>query len=493
MGSHLAAGMGEAPTSNSSAGQARGQQLKNALQGWLLERAESAADVIRHSFVARVCDFGSSFVTPSADVASGKRMVGHSACGSTKYSSPQVRRLMCLRMDSKNSEMVWPKASWDALRSEGYDPFLGDVWSLGVLLYVCSCGSRPWRYACVFDADWRGFVAHTQPHVLSDSVCAPGSSVWHDTSPSSWKWPSRMSPALKHLLRGCLAVRESERLSMHQVLQHPWFENPRWRPAEDAQAVLAPSPVHREATTAAAGVALLPTIAAAAGASVVATPQAGSTSSFVPLASSPLRVSALPPTHTSLPSGASSGSRLSSAHSSASPASHRSVRSAAGDNRTPTTDALSMESPAVGSLRIPRVQSDSDQSLNSGSPMHSTNGYSYGGVYSGSSLPSGGDRSLNTSSGQQSAHSFRSFLGTEPSPTAVVNEQPQAAALHPRVALGASAAAQAASGSLSAGSASRGQGIAVRTTTGSLQSRTQSSHALSGETPAGGSPHTGTG
>jgi len=483
----------------------RGHELKNALHGWISERDETAADVIRSSFVARVCDFGSSFVTPSADVASGKHMVGHSACGSTKYSSPQVRRLMCLRMDSKNAEATWSKASWSGLRSEGYDPFLGDVWSLGVLLYVGTVGSRPWRYACVFDSDWRGFVAHTQPHVLSDSVCAPGSVLWRESSPA-WKWPSRMSPALRHLLQGCLAVRQEERFSMQQVVDHPWFENPLWKPSAAVVSVVASaggrsvtsdgsdSRTFVTSSTAGGFVAaksLLPAIGlstGAAGASVVTTQQAGVALTHAALSTgSPLRVSTLPPPHASLPSGASSGSRFSSAHSTASPASHRSLRSAAGDNRSPTTDAFGGESPAVSSLRMAHSPAADANPHATGSTVHSMR------LHGSLQLrpDSSGERSAAGSSARPSSLSFQSSAGGEPSPTSATQSGALSSGhMHSRILLLGSAAQNAAaaavSGSLSAGGASRG--IAARTAAGSLQSRTQSSHVLKRTTPGGGSP-----
>ena len=46
----------------------------------------------------------------------------------------------------------------------------------------------------------------------------------------AWKGPAAVSPALVHLLGGCLRVRASERWSMREVRDHAWFLNPKWDP-----------------------------------------------------------------------------------------------------------------------------------------------------------------------------------------------------------------------------------------------------------------------
>jgi len=155
---------------------------------------------------------------------------------------------------------------------------------------VCS-GILPWRCPSAESGTFQGFIAVTQPHTMQDFVLAPLSPLWgvsqedatahaegscslhgrisvpgtpslHSgasslvsgsggpsgtdfsarstswrsySSPSAehiltWTWPRGFSPALIHLLRGCLAVRPQERFSMQQVKSHPWFENPRWVP-----------------------------------------------------------------------------------------------------------------------------------------------------------------------------------------------------------------------------------------------------------------------
>ncbi len=192
------------------------------------------------------------------------------------------------------TEQLWhdSKALSKAL-AHGYDPFKADVWSFGCTLFSVCSGVLPWRCPSAESSTFQGFIANTQPHVMGDFVMAPDSTLWllsqaealahHEPSfmsegrsvapgtPShisglssqaslrsgaggssadsaarsaswrshtsasashilAWTWPRGFSPALIHLLRGCLAVRPSERFTMEQVKAHPWFENPRWVP-----------------------------------------------------------------------------------------------------------------------------------------------------------------------------------------------------------------------------------------------------------------------
>ena len=95
------------------------------------------------------------------------------------------------------------------LRSQGYDATAADVWSFGVTLHALVGGRLPWGQATVQDATFRAFVAATQPHAVSDAALAPDSPLWGAPAlPTPWAWPRAFSPALVHLLSGCLAVRK---------------------------------------------------------------------------------------------------------------------------------------------------------------------------------------------------------------------------------------------------------------------------------------------
>ena len=66
------------------------------------------------------------------------------------------------------------------------------VWSLGVLLYTMVCGDIP------FQND-------------------------HDIVLAEPKFDSNMSESCHDLILSCLKVNPNERLTLYQVLQHPWF------------------------------------------------------------------------------------------------------------------------------------------------------------------------------------------------------------------------------------------------------------------------------
>ena len=231
--------------SGADARRRRGGELREALDTWRRgQRTQAMGRNIADRFVAKVCDFGSAFVTPSKSPPAQPR--GHAACGSTKYSPPEVRRLMCMKMQPKDAAKVWPEGTWDAARRLGYDPFAADVWAFAVIVYVATMGSRPWRYALIFDASWRAFVRTQQPDTMSEAVCGPGHALWTSkhaqAAEPAWAWPASMSPALRDLLQKCLRVRPEERPTMKQVLQHPWFVDPTWTPAR--QGVAPPLHIH---------------------------------------------------------------------------------------------------------------------------------------------------------------------------------------------------------------------------------------------------------
>jgi serine/threonine protein kinase len=79
-----------------------------------------------------------------------------------------------------------------------------EIWAIGLILYECALGSHP-------------FATH-----LTESV------IWEiiETIEKGFEinLPKEYSPQLVDLLRGCLAVRPNDRLTIEQVQAHPWVK-----------------------------------------------------------------------------------------------------------------------------------------------------------------------------------------------------------------------------------------------------------------------------
>eukprot|EP00892_Ulva_mutabilis_P011680 jgi/Ulvmu1/8885/UM049_0067.1 len=92
-------------------------------------------------------------------------------------------------------------------RSEGYDGSKADVWSAGILLYTLTSGLRPFQARPDDDDKIVMLRATQQKHV--DLLFAQLSRVG-------------ASPELVDLLRGMLCIDPGGRLSMLEVINHPW-------------------------------------------------------------------------------------------------------------------------------------------------------------------------------------------------------------------------------------------------------------------------------
>jgi len=171
---------------------------------------------------------------------------GRSPRGSLPFACPHIVMLHTLYSSSTDARTMWRDPSLlQPLVSAGYDAAAADVWSFGVTLWVCVCGSMPWSVAGPSSRHFRDFVRGTQPHVLGDEMLAPDSEYWHHAHETAlgcqWRWPSSFSPALVDLLSGCLKVRGSERLSMQAVMEHAWFRDPTWSPSPSKQLTVSTS------------------------------------------------------------------------------------------------------------------------------------------------------------------------------------------------------------------------------------------------------------
>ncbi|CDH49082.1 br serine threonine-protein kinase 2-like [Lichtheimia corymbifera JMRC:FSU:9682] len=119
----------------------------------------------------KIADFGMATMQPSPNDLLA------TSCGSPHYASPEI-----------------------VVGKPYYGPAT-DVWSCGVLLYVLLTGHFP------FDDD------HV-PRLLAKI-----------RSGRRRKLPEYLSPQAKHLVRSMLTHDPSKRITMQQVLQHPWLNN----------------------------------------------------------------------------------------------------------------------------------------------------------------------------------------------------------------------------------------------------------------------------
>lgn len=103
-------------------------------------------------------------------------------CGSPHYAAPEV------------------------LLGLGYDGPAADIWSFGVLLYAMVTGSLP-------------FTARLIPQLVQKIVAGV------------YRMPSFLSPLCKHLLSGILRVNPRDRMTIEEIINHPWWtKTERWVP-----------------------------------------------------------------------------------------------------------------------------------------------------------------------------------------------------------------------------------------------------------------------
>lgn len=149
----------------------------------------------------KLIDFGLSHLYERRDARTGE--VDHSQpinghCGSKSYASPQI------------------------LANVGYDGFATDVWSLAVAAFgllngffpVDEAHARDWRFAKLQQAQHMG---------------------WSSTA-TILKWyrkePDHLSPEIVDLLDKMLLIDERSRITMAQVLEHPWVTGVKAQPEQ---------------------------------------------------------------------------------------------------------------------------------------------------------------------------------------------------------------------------------------------------------------------
>ncbi len=116
----------------------------------------------------KICDFGVSKI-----ITKGESI--REQCGTPAYIAPEV------------------------ISNEGYDGFYIDHWSLGVLLYAVLCATIP-------------FKAQNMKELLK---------VINSTTVT---FPVSLSENAKDLVRGLLTINPYDRLSIPEILAHPWMK-----------------------------------------------------------------------------------------------------------------------------------------------------------------------------------------------------------------------------------------------------------------------------
>ena len=134
-----------------------------------------------------LCDFGLAFDMATPDTRYG-------FIGTHKYCSPQICR------DFK------------------YSP-AGDVWALGVILFVMLGGYFP------FDVEPTG---NTRAHEDADSRSLTALICGADVDAAFQQWPvmwKNVSASARDLIKRLLVANEADRITMADVLRHPWIAN----------------------------------------------------------------------------------------------------------------------------------------------------------------------------------------------------------------------------------------------------------------------------
>ena len=118
----------------------------------------------------KLCDFGVSKIIK-------KHQFIKEQCGTPAYIAPEI------------------------IADEGYEGFFADIWSLGVVLYAMLCGTVPFK--------------------------APNMKELHKLILSGkYTFPVELSPDAKDLIEKLLVLEPKNRLSIPEILAHPWVKDP---------------------------------------------------------------------------------------------------------------------------------------------------------------------------------------------------------------------------------------------------------------------------
>lgn len=118
----------------------------------------------------------------------GIKKLCKTSCGSPPYTAPEV-----VTCDTRIAKKV----------DHGYYGDLVDIWSCGVVLFVLLVGNTPWDEPVERSYEF-------DQYVKTDG--RPDDALWHDLPAETLS-----------LLRGIMRVKPSERFSLTEICQHPWF------------------------------------------------------------------------------------------------------------------------------------------------------------------------------------------------------------------------------------------------------------------------------
>ncbi|CAO3689106.1 unnamed protein product [Rhizopus stolonifer] len=141
-------------------------------------KPENILMVSKAKLQVKICDFG------LATLHQNKRSLLHSYCGSPSYVAPEI-------------------ISLQGTTENGYGNQC-DIWSLGVVLFICLCGHPPF---------YNDDSASIHDKILSGSLkYCEEMSVWNSLSLSA-----------RRLIENLLKVKPEERLTAAEALDDPWI------------------------------------------------------------------------------------------------------------------------------------------------------------------------------------------------------------------------------------------------------------------------------
>ena len=115
----------------------------------------------------KICDFGVSKIVRKGQII-------HEQCGTPAYIAPEI------------------------IADTGYEGYYVDIWSLGILLYAMLCGTVPYKASNMQELH---------------KIIVRG----------DYGYPGDVTIEARSLVDGMLQLEPSERLSLPEILAHPWL------------------------------------------------------------------------------------------------------------------------------------------------------------------------------------------------------------------------------------------------------------------------------